>query len=54
MNDHTPPELAGLRRRPADLPVVLEELLVEIEAARRDGRPDAVLVAEYLVLRECA
>lgn len=54
MNDHTPPESGDLRRRPADLPVVLEELLVEIEAARRDGRPDAVLVAEYVALREGA
>jgi hypothetical protein len=34
--------------------VVLEELLVDIEAARRDGCPDAVLVAEYVALRERA
>lgn len=54
MNDHTPPESGDLRRRPADLPVVLEELVLEIEAARRHGRSDAALVAEYLVLRERA
>lgn len=42
------------RQRPADLPVVLEELLVAIDLARREGRPDDALVAEYLDLLECA
>lgn len=42
------------RERVADLPLVLEDLLAQIEDARAWGRPDADLVAEYVWLRERA
>ncbi len=47
------PEAVG-RERVADLPLVLEDLLAQIEDARAWGRPDADLVAEYVWLRERA
>lgn len=53
MNDHTPNRWPALAR-PADLPLILESLLADIESARAEGQPDAALVAEYLALRERA
>lgn len=53
VNDHTPNRWPALAR-PADLPLILESLLADIESARAEGQPDAALVAEYLALRERA
>ncbi len=54
MADQTPQPDPGIRDRPADLPLVLEDLLAQIEDNRAVGRPDANLVAEYVWLRERA
>ena len=54
MDDHTQHATTGWRDREADLPLVLEDLLDQIEDARALSRPDADLVAEYVRLRERA